>query len=340
MTRSESKPTRSARTRALLFLIATLAIGALLIVAMTWFVIGSAPRAQAVAVASSITVSEYVALPDDDAYPAALAIGSDGALYTGSYQSGAVWAISRAGVLNEIPGSRERIGSVTGLDVAPDGALYILDRITPLDAKGAVVWVYADGELNAVAEIPNDDALGLVLPEDIALDSAGAIYISDRKTGRVWRYTAASKALGVFWQLPCGETCAATGLAYDPGNDAMLITDSETDTVYRVPVGDASGRAERLFIDEADSGYGMDGITVSAEGEIFLALLAWNRVAKLQDGKLIMLARDFRGASDVAYDADSDRLFVSNWNQFSLGFGTRPQLPFALDVIDLSPESD
>ena len=78
---------------------------------------------------------------------------------------------------------------------------------------------------------------------------------------------------------------------------------------------------------------------MTPEGEIFLALLAWNRVAKLQDGKLAILARDFRGSSDVAYDANSDRLFVTNWNQFSLGFGTRPQLPFALDVIDLSPVS-
>ncbi len=339
MTDSETKPARFARTRALLFLVASLAIGALLIVAMTWFVIGSAPRAQAVAVAADIAVSEYVALPDDDAYPAALAIGPDGRLYTGSYQSGVVWAISRDGVLSEVPGSRERIGSVTGLDVAPDSALYILDRITPLDAKGAVVWRYADGELNAVAEIPNDETKGLVLPEDIAVDSAGKIYISDRKTGRVWRYTTAGEAIGLFWQLPCSETCAATGLAYDPGYDAMLITDSETDAVFRVAVNGSAGRAEGIYVDQADSGYGMDGITISPEGEIYIALLAWNRVAELQDGELIMLARDFRGASDVAYDADSDRLFVSNWNQFSLGFGTRPQLPFALDAIDLSPES-
>ncbi len=339
MTAPESKPVRFARTRALLFLAASLAIGALLIVVMTWFVIGSAPRAQAVAVASGITVSEYVALPDDDAYPAALAIGGDGRLYTGSYQSGALWAISRDGVLSEIPGSRERIGSVTGLDAAPDGALYILDRITPLDAKGAVVWRYADGELKAVVDIPNDEAKGLVLPEDIAVDSAALIYISDRKTGRVWRYTAGGEAIGLFWQMPCGETCAATGLAYDPAHDALLITDSETDAVFRVAVNDSAGRAEVIYVDEADSGYGMDGITISPEGEIYIALLAWNRVAKLQDGELIMLARDFRGASDVAYDADTDRLFVSNWNQFSLGFGTRPQLPFALDVIDLSPES-
>ena len=340
MTDSGAKPARYARMRALLFLVASLAIGAALIVAMTWFVIGSAPRGQAVAVAAGIAVSEYVALPDDDAYPAALAIGPDGTLYTGSYQSGALWAIRRDGVLSEIPGSREHIGSVTGLDVAPDGALYILDRITPLDAKGAVIWRYADGRLEAVVEIPNDEALGLVLPEDIALDSAGLIYVSDRKTGRVWTYTPAGETLGIFWQMPCGETCAATGLAFEPAQDALLITDSETDSVYRIAVGDKSARAERIFVDEADSGYGLDGITVSPQGAIYIALLAWNRVARVQDGELVMLARDFRGASDVAYHAASDRLYVSNWNQFSLGFGTRPQLPFALDVIDLSPESD
>ena len=342
MIQPEATPARFARTRALLFLVASLVIGAALIVAMTWFVVGSAPRAQAVAVASGIAVSEYVALPDDDAYPSALAISADGTLYTGSYQSGALWAISRDGVLSVVPGSRDRIGSVTGLDAGPDGALYILDRITPLDAKGAVVWRYADGALDAVMDIPNDETTGLVLPEDIAVNSAGEIYISDRKTGRVWRYTTADQAPGLFWQLPCGETCAATGLAYDPGNDAVLITDSETDTIYRVLVSDAGeneGRAERIFVDGVESGYGMDGIAVSPAGEIYIALLAWNRVAKLQDGQLIMLARGFRGSSDVAFDAGSDRLFVSNWNQFSLGFGTRPQLPFALDVIDLSPES-
>ncbi len=361
MTDAQAKPAPYARARALLFLVASLAIGALLIAAMTWFVIGSAPRAQAVAVAAGLTVSEYMTLPDDDAYPAALAIGADGRLYTGSYQSGALWSISPEGELSEIPDSRARIGSVTGLDWAhagtdegtDEGTLYILDRIAPLDAKGAIVWRYAgksasnwegttedtDGTLEAILETAN-----LTLPEDIAVDSAGLIYISDRKTGIVWSYAPASGEFDFFWQLPCSETCAATGLAYDAAHDALLITDSEQDSVFRVAVSDAADegarRAERLFFDEADSGYGMDGITATADGKIFIALLAWNRVAQLQDGELVMLARDFRGASDVAYDADANRLFVSNWNQFSLGFGTRPQLPFALDLIDLSSAAD
>ena len=80
-------------------------------------------------------------------------------------------------------------------------------------------------------------------------------------------------------------------------------------------------------------------MALSPAGDVYLALLNWNRVARLEAGELVMLAKDFRGASDLAYDAARDRLYVTNWNQFGLAFGTRPQLPFAIDVIDLSPDS-
>ena len=339
MTETDEKPTRFTRARALLFLLASLAIGALLIVVMTWFVIGSAPRTQAVAIDESITVREFVALPDDDAYPAALALGPDGTLYTGSYQSGALWSISREGAISEIEGSRDRIGSVTGLDVAPDGALLVLDRVSALDAKGAVIWRYAEGELSTIVEIPHDEEIGVVLPEDIAVDGAGTVYISDRKTGRVWRYAADGENLGIWWQLPCADVCAATGLAYDPANDDILVTDSEANAIYRVSLNDGANTDVLLVADENDKGFGLDGIAVTPAGEVYVALLGWNRVARLQDGELVMLAREFRGASDLAYDKMTDRLFVTNWNQFSLGFGTRPQLPFAVDVIELSPEA-
>ena len=102
---------------------------------MTWWVVGSAPRSQAVAERDGISVSEFAALPDEDAYPAALAIAADGTVYTGSYQTGALWAISPDGAISEIADSRARIGSITGLDLGPDGALYILDRIAALESK-------------------------------------------------------------------------------------------------------------------------------------------------------------------------------------------------------------
>ena len=78
VTETEVKPARRARLRALLFLLLALLIGAVLIAAMTWFVVGSAPRSIPVAVADGITVREFAPLPSDEAYPAALALAQDG----------------------------------------------------------------------------------------------------------------------------------------------------------------------------------------------------------------------------------------------------------------------
>jgi sugar lactone lactonase YvrE len=340
MPEADSNPSAFTRFRALLALLIALLIGAVVIIAMTWWVVGSAPRSQAVAEREGVSVSEFAALPDEDAYPAALAIAADGTVYTGSYQSGALWSISPEGAVSEIADSRERIGSITGLDLAPDGALYILDRLDALESKGAALWRYHAGHLSSIAQIPADPAIGLLLPDDIAVDSAGLIYISDRDPARVWRYSSGGENLGIFWRPPAGEAAAPTGLAYDARRKSILISDSAQDALYRVPasaseLANAIDSTETLFKDRARKGYGFDGVDVTPGGEIYLALLAWNRAARLENGELQLLARDFRGASDLVYDATRHRLIVTNWNQFSLGFGTRPQLPFALDAVAL-----
>lgn len=338
MTEAEAQPAPFTRLRALLVLVVTLLVGAALMVGLTWFVIGSPGRSRAIAESEGVTVTEFAVLPDDDAYPAALALDAEGTLYTGSYQSGALWAISPDGAVREIPGARDVIGAVTGLDAGLDGALYILDRVTPLEAQEAVLWRYAAGALTTLVEIPADATVGVMLPDDIAIDSERRIYISDRAPARIWRYSHEGVNLGIFWQAAPGVKTAPTGLAYDAARDALLLTDSERDAVYRIDIG--SGESELLFDDAARQDYGLDGITVSPAGEIYLALLNWNRAARLDGDALTLLARDFRGASDVALDPARKRLYVSNWNQFSLGFGTRPQLPFAIDVLALPPAAD
>ena len=340
MSESNLKPDRSSRLKALLVIVLTLVIGAIIVIAITWWVIGSAPRSQAVPLAESITVREFALLPADDAYPAALAISADGTVYTGSYQTGALWSISPEGDVREISGARDRIGSVTGLDVAPDGALYILDRIAALEAKGAVLWRYAAGELESLFQIPHFEYRGF-LPDDIAVDKAGNIFISDR-LGHVLRYNADGAPLGregqpAWWVMPCRAGCEATGLAYDAAKDALLITDAAAEAIFRIDLAqDPPDNIQRVYDGRGqEHGYGFDGIDIAPDGAVYVALLSANRVAQLQDGALVMLAKDFRGASDLVYDAPRHRLIVTNWNQFSLGFGTRPQLPFALDVIEL-----
>ncbi len=346
MTDSDPKPNRFPRLRALLLVVLALAFGVALIIAMTWFVIGSAPRSKAVAVADDVTVSEFATLPDDDAYPAALAIDADGWLYTGSYQTGALWSISPEGEVREIRESRALIGSVSGLDVAADGALYILDRIAPLDAQGAVIWRYADGVLARLFELRYEAFIGGVLPDDIALDADDRIYISDR-LGHVLRYSLTGEALGMggepyWWFAPCRQKCEVTGIAYDRANDELLIADPANESIYRIKIADDPTGSGRIVYGggELRNEYGFDGISVTPGGETSIALLNWNRVARVVDGELLMLAKEFRGASDVAVDPARDRLYVSNWNQFGLAFGTSPQLPFAIDVVEFGTVSE
>lgn len=343
----QEKPSNFTRLQALLFLIGSLVVGAVVMVLLTWWVVGSAPRAIAISIDAGVTVEEYITLPDDDSYPAAVALGDDGTLYTGSYSSGVIWSITAEGFISEVDNTRDQIGSVTGLDVASDGTLYILDRIEALDAKGAIIWRYADGNLTSLVEIPYDDTVGVTIPDDIAVDRDGLIYITDREQASVWRYGADGSNQGVWWQPPASpvtEKSAPTGLAYDPTENAILITDGEQDAIYRVStasadLAEARDNTEMLYVDTQGNGYGFDGIDVSPFRGIYVALLGWNRVARLDGKQLVMLAQEFRGASDVVYDTEKDALYVTNWNQFSLGFGTSPQLPFALDILDLSPDN-
>ena len=340
MTEAQPSPDRSTRLKALFALVLTLIIGAIVVIAITWWVIGSAPRSQAVPLAEGLAVREFAILPADDAYPAALAISADGTVYTGSYQTGALWSISPEGDVREIAGARDLIGSITGLDVAPEGALYILDRIAALEAKGAVVWRYAAGELESLFQIPHFEFRGF-LPDDIAVDQAGKIYISDR-LGHVLRYAADGAPIGregepTWWYLPCRAGCEATGLAYDAAKDDLLVADAAAEAIYRIDLAADSPSNKQVLYDGGGQGhdYSFDGIDVAADGAVYIALLNANRVARLEEGALVMLAKDFRGASDLVYDGARRRLIVTNWNQFSLGFGTRPQLPFALDVVEL-----
>lgn len=332
----------------------------MVIVLITWLLarqaLFSAPRALASSLNAAASVSEYTTLPGDDAYPAALAIGADGVVFTGSYKSGAIWRIDPDGAVTEIPGTRDAIGAVSAIAALADGALLVVDQLDadPRTPGGAVVRV--DARTGAVAPFASiDDETGFVAPNDIAIDSAGAVYISDPGRNEVWRFT---DGVGTVWWVPPPAPTAAgsarttrrgiTGLAYDAPRDDLLITDPEVNDIFRVDV--ATGATTLIYqhgLRERPPGF--DGLTVAEDGAVYVAALGTNGVALLQEagegapgganGSLIYLAGGFRGASDVKAIGPG-RLIVANFDQASLAplpvplFA--PQLPFALDLITLT----
>jgi streptogramin lyase len=318
----------------------------------------STPRTEAIAINDNITLAEFAQLPDADSYPASLALLPDGTLITGSYVSGAMWRITPEGIVSEVPAVRDSIGSITGIDIAPDGNLYVLDRIDPVGASGAILWRITDLETGALEEVltlPETQNDNTRLPDDVAVDAQGAVYISDRGTDEVLRY--ADGELTTWWVAPPVQNAnfyAPTGLAYHPINDSLIITDSGLSLIYEVPIS-ATNPTEASILRHQHRGAeapNWDGITVADDGTLYVAALGLNRVAGIApeagiNDEPAYLAGAFRGSSDVAYDAERERLYIANWDQRALlpvdvllfQINIDPHLPFALDVITFQSDA-
>jgi len=317
--------------------------GILLLILVTLVLIRFTVRVQrsaAVALLPDVQVSEYVALPDDDAYPPTVAALPDGMLYTGSYATGAIWAVAPDLTVTEIPNTREQIGSVSGIALLADGSLLVVDAgdADPRTAGGAVWHVTLDGQVAAFAA--PDDERGWIAPDDVAVDAQGHVYVTDRGRNEVWRFGADGGDGAVWWVAPVDTSIsqrALTGVAYDSVRDALIVTDPEANDIYRIAIAD--GETEVLYRHgDRPNPPGFDGVTVTPDGLVYVAALGQNGVALVEDGDLDYVAGLFRGASDVTYA--NGRLFVANFDQTSLVVPLyRPSLPFAIDVIQLLPDN-
>jgi len=297
----------------------------------------ASPRVSSTALVENMTVAEFVQLPDDDAYPATVEVDMTGNIYTASYVSGTVWRISPEGAITELPGTRDQFGAVTALSINPEGAIFVLDRVdSDFRAQGGIIWrMSPTGEISEFGRI--DDTTGFVAPDDLAIDLNGNVYVSDRGRREVWRFD--NEGVGaLWWVVPPDvidfEQVIATGLAYDPSNPSIIITDPETDAVFRVSLDGQT--TETLYRnDDAADTPAYDGVTISPDGVIYLAGLGDNSVSRLRNGEMTIIANRFRGSSDVALYGN--RLYVTNFDQRSLAPppGLRPRLPFGLDVVNL-----
>lgn len=341
MQKLQSMPIAQRRFIWLTFFVGGLLLLVALFVLLSFGSLNSEARTQGTALLPGVTVRQFAALPDDDAYPPAVALGADGTVYTGSFASGAVWAISADGSqVIEVPGTRDGIGSVSALAPLPDGSLLVLDvnDTDPRTVGGRVVRVQ-NGRVTPYAEPA--DSRGFIAPNDMVITPDGALFVTDGGRNEVWRFeaTAEGSAEGrVWWVAPAASAgqprTFLTGIAYDPAHDALLITDPETNTIYRAALAD--GQTEIVYQHgNRPHPPGFDGLTAAPDGTIFAAALGQNGIARVDDDQLLYIAGLFRGASDIEAGADG-RLFVPNFDQSALVIPLiQPQLPFALDVIEL-----
>lgn len=327
-------------------LIVGLIIG--LTVGLYYFNVSNFPRLVPFALAENVRVAEYATLEGEEVYPSALASTDDGTLYTGSYIDGTIWRIDPNGDINEIPDTGTMIGSVIGIDIAEDGTVYILDHLDPFLAGGAKIWQINANGLALRADIDERGDISLLKPNDIAVTPDGRIFVLDIALGQI--LTLDADEVSIWWQSP-DSTYQIAGLAYNPSNDSLLITDAVRTAIYEIPISAENPEAERQIIfadDTTQSPPAFNGIDVNADGTLYVAAFDLNEVWEIvpNSNEFTILANNYRGSSDVAYDRANQRLYVNNWDQSWLipitlvviQVDLPPRLPFSIDVIEFVAE--
>src|SRR5690606_31734154 len=154
----------------------------------------------------------------------------------------------------------------------------VLDRLDPLQSSGAVIWrVGQDMPPVALVTLDNTGGDGVSLPDDIAVDAAGQIYITDRGPDNVWRFSPDGVEGDIWWRPtltdhPLGPS--STGLAYDPTHDAMIIADAVMNAVYSVPVASENPIEDSTLLyhyERREMQPGFDGVDVASDGTIYVA---------------------------------------------------------------------
>jgi sugar lactone lactonase YvrE len=249
----------------------------------------------------------FAILPDGSGGPEGLEVDPDGNVYVGSFgftatgpidPPGRIFVFDRRGKLLrvlEVEGSsanllglrwREATGTLL---VADFGNAQVLE-VDPLT-----------GASEPFLTIPPPPPTGASL-NDIALDAAGNVYVSDSFQGIVWRTGAAGGLAQAWVTSPLLQTTGvppfgANGLRLNRDGTALFVTNTGNDTVVRVPVLNGGGAGEpEVFVHSIN---GADGLLVDDDDNLWVAANQADEIVVVDPtGKAIAKLGDFDGVRD------------------------------------------
>jgi sugar lactone lactonase YvrE len=176
----------------------------------------------------------------------------------------------------------------------------------------------------------------MVVPNGLALDRRGALFVSDSALGEIWRIPRRARVgsgngeASPWLSHPLLAGCqpnqlGANGVAYHRG--ALYVANSERGLLVRVPVRRDGSPGTPVVVagdedcDTTDALYGLDGIAIDRRGRVYGALVLQHRLVKIdpRTGTSTVLLDEDDGLwnpASVAFGParrDRDRLFITNY---------------------------
>ena len=226
-------------------------------------------------------------------------------------------------------------GSSSTLATLPAGAGFLLGLAT--DAPGNVyaalasfdpathgVWrVRPNGSQERIGALP---ASGI--PNGLAFDEAGSLYVTDSVLGAVWRIPRGGEP-EVFVQHPLLEpepgspVPGANGIAF--ADHSLLVANTRFGRIVRIPIEPGGTAGTPSTVIERGDLIGADGVALDVRRNLYVAMFggpAGGRLVRISpDGQVDQLAGPadgLTGPASLAFGTlDRKSLFVTNFDLFS-----------------------
>jgi gluconolactonase len=257
---------------------------------------------------------EFVTLAEGLDHPEGAALGPDGTVYAGG-EAGQIYRIGSDGAPDAYADTG---GFLYGVTVDGGGNVYGCDmgraEVVRVDPAGAVT-TYSRGTDERPLRVPNFSAF----------DDAGNLYVTDSgewgaDDGFLFRVAPGGET--TMWSD--AVTAFPNGCCLSAAGDALLVVESHTRRVVRVPImADGSAGVPELVADL--TGSQPDGIALAADGTMFVGCYRPDRVWRIAPGGMPEIWLDDpdgvvlnQPANPVFVGAGLGRLLLSSLGGWSL----------------------
>ncbi|MBS4178796.1 SMP-30/gluconolactonase/LRE family protein [Lederbergia citrea] len=200
-------------------------------------------------------------------HPEGLVFDRNGDLYCGG-ELGQIYRICPKGKVTEIC----RVGGLfLGMAFGPDDYLYVCN-----EDQRKVFKISKDGNWEVFAT--GVDGEPFILPNMVAFDNRGRLYISDSgdldgANGRIYRFTLDGRGEPFSKEM----FCFANGIAWNHNYTELYIVESQANRVVAVPLLDNDNAGKSRIIIEGLERF-PDGISIDSKGNFYITCYATNRI--------------------------------------------------------------
>ncbi|SHM78336.1 Sugar lactone lactonase YvrE [Duganella sacchari] len=206
--------------------------------------------------------------------PAVDAAGNIYAVNFGRQQTIGIVTPQGAGrVFAQLPGA----SVPNGLRFDRQGALYVADYV------GHNVFRIAPG--SSLPQLYAHEAK-MTQPNDLAMTADGVLYASDpdweHNTGRVWRIDTDGKV-----SLAADGMGTTNGIDLSPDGRTLYVNESVQKLIWAFTVGAGGALTDKRLLHRFED-FGMDGMRVDVDGNLYVSRFGKGTIAKLSPGGVLL----------------------------------------------------